>query len=64
MPSNDFDLDDIEDIITENSENVQRKSVKDTVLPHPRITTFEEKTSLKDDENEDVISRYFDELYF
>ena len=59
MPSNPaIDLEDIEDIITENSENIQRKSIENTVVPHPRITTFKEnKKQLKGDKDAVIACR-------
>ena len=66
MPSaNAFELDDIEDIVGRDTVSLQRGTLKNSVLPHPRLTTFEKKsksTELKEPCNESehygIDSRY------
>ena len=45
-----LDLDDIEDLVGRDTTSLQRSNLKNVVLPHPRLTTFKNKT----DDTEEV----------
>ena len=40
-----LDLEDIEDLVAENANSLERNSLKKAVLPHPRITAFKNKST-------------------